>query len=174
MGGSVEFLLGYEPENEHRLIFTPEGVFGIADGRIKTATLLSTQPPAIAVRELQKVPAGYVSFREYLFYPELFEEYRKFLHVLLLVEIPVELSVVGDVVSVTHNAPEETLRISRISIENSTLVMERTFSSNLKTEDFRIRELAGFYVVEEYRGYRLKTHKTRRLSGDRSPNLQKA
>ncbi len=170
----TEIILEYEPELEHRLIFTEKSVFGVIGGKIKTASMVRAEPPAIAVRELQKVPAGYIAFSEFLFYPELFEEYTKFLHVLLLTEIPVELSVVDDTVMVTHNTVDEALRISKISIENNTLIMERSYSSNLKYETFKIRKLGEFYVVEEYRDFKLKNYRIRRLSGESKPYLQKA
>lgn len=141
----MEVVAEYTNGDVHRLSFGEDWLFADLAGRVRMARIYNSRPvPGIGIRDFQKVPAGFLSFREYIFYPEVFEEWKKLLHPILLVEVPVEVAVIEHEVLVTSNRVEEReLHISELKIADNRLILTRSFSSSMQEERFILKEVAG-------------------------------
>ena len=157
----MEVELNYEPSGKHRILFSENFVFADIDGRVRMIRIKKEPVPAFYIRDLTKVPAGFISFREIAFFPEQFEEHKKLIHPLLLIEIPVEMGALGETVLARYNVVDEKIiPIKEIKIENNMLILVRGYKSEIREEEFLLKEINGFYVVEKYGEYKLRSYKT--------------
>ena len=132
-------------------------VFGDINGEARYIEYSTHPIPKVRIFPLKKLPAGYLSEREFVFLPVQPEVLEKMLHPLLISPYISELSVVHDTVYLRSLTPEalrsNVIRVRGIAIRNNTLVLRRGQRIVEEESEFTIKELDGVEIplVESYR-----------------------